>query len=95
MTAAAARQPGLPLTLRLGMERARVELLQFYRTPELVVFTFLLPVLFVVIFSTVFSGRHRWTARPAGRVFAVFRGRDAGRRNCLNHVHQPGDDDLR
>lgn len=56
MTAAAARQPGLPLTLRLGMERARVELLQFYRTPELVVFTFLLPVLFVVIFSTVFSG---------------------------------------
>ena len=50
------RSVGVMLTLRLSMLRARVELLQFYRTPELVFFTFLLPVLFVVIFSTVFSG---------------------------------------
>ena len=46
---------GLGLTLRLGMGRANLELRQFYRSPELVFFTFLLPVLFVVIFSTVFS----------------------------------------
>ena len=54
--ARAARSEGnLGLTLRLGMGRAGLELRQFYRSPELVFFTFLLPVLFVVIFSTVFS----------------------------------------
>lgn len=51
-----ARRNTVALTLRLGMGRAKMELRQFYRTPELVFFTFLLPVLFVVIFSTVFSG---------------------------------------
>lgn len=41
---------------RLSFERTRIELRQFFRSPEQVFFTFLLPVLFVVIFSTVFSG---------------------------------------
>lgn len=41
---------------RLSVERTRIELRQFFRSPEQVFFTFLLPVLFVVIFSTVFSG---------------------------------------
>lgn len=42
--------------LRLTWERTRIELKQFFRTPEQVFFTFLLPVLFVLIFSTIFSG---------------------------------------
>ena len=54
-TRASRSEGSLGLTLRLGMGRAGLELRQFYRSPELVFFTFLLPVLFVVIFSTVFS----------------------------------------
>ena len=42
--------------IRLSIERTRIELKTFFRTPEQVFFTFLLPVLFVVIFSTIFSG---------------------------------------
>jgi ABC-2 type transport system permease protein len=42
--------------LRLSVARTRIELKTFFRTPEQVFFTFLLPVLFVVIFSTIFSG---------------------------------------
>lgn len=49
--------------IRLSIARTGMELRAFYRTPELVFFTFLLPVLFVVIFSTVFSGVIRG---PAG-----------------------------
>lgn len=41
---------------RLSLARTAVELKTFFRTPEQVFFTFLLPVLFVVIFSTIFSG---------------------------------------
>ncbi|MCZ2111669.1 MAG: ABC transporter permease [Dehalococcoidia bacterium] len=55
--AAAKRTPGGPgRTIRLGYLRTIAELRTFFRTPELAFFTFLLPVLFVVIFSTVFSG---------------------------------------
>lgn len=50
-------RPNAPDRLvRLALERTRIELRQFFRTPEQVFFTFLLPVLFVVIFSTIFSG---------------------------------------
>ena len=47
---------GVRRTAHLGWLRVLAELRVFFRTPELVFFTFLLPVLFVVIFSTVFSG---------------------------------------
>lgn len=54
---AAEFRPNAPGRLaRLALERTRIELRQFFRTPEQVFFTFLLPVLFVVIFSTIFSG---------------------------------------
>lgn len=50
-------QPNAPgRHVRLALERTRIELLTFFRTPEQVFFTFLLPVLFVLIFSTIFSG---------------------------------------
>lgn len=60
MTAAATTRPFRPNApgrlARLSFERTRIELKTFFRTPEQVFFTFLLPVLFVVIFSTIFSG---------------------------------------
>lgn len=50
-------QPNAPgRHAHLALERTRIELLTFFRTPEQVFFTFLLPVLFVLIFSTIFSG---------------------------------------
>ncbi|MBK6563245.1 ABC transporter permease [Candidatus Amarobacter glycogenicus] len=50
-------RPNAPGRLvRLSFERTRFELQTFFRTPEQVFFTFLLPVLFVLIFSTIFSG---------------------------------------
>lgn len=53
---AAIRLPGGPRRLaRLSAGRAVVELKQFTRIPEQVFFTFLLPVLFLVIFATVFD----------------------------------------
>lgn len=56
-TPAPAFRPNAPGRLvRLSLERTRIELKTFFRTPEQVFFTFLLPVLFVVIFSTIFSG---------------------------------------
>ena len=45
----------LPGVLRLSWARAVVELRQFFRLPDAVFFSFLLPVLFVVIFSSVFD----------------------------------------
>jgi ABC-2 type transport system permease protein len=47
----------LPSLARLGWGRTVVELKQFWRNPAQVFFTFLLPVLFLVIFSSVFGNQ--------------------------------------
>lgn len=50
-------RPNAPSRLaRLGASRVAIELASFFRSFNQVFFTFLLPVLFVVVFSTVFSG---------------------------------------
>jgi ABC-2 type transport system permease protein len=46
------RMPGL---LRLGWGRIVIELKQFWRNPTRLLFTFMLPVLFLVIFSAIFG----------------------------------------
>lgn len=57
MSVASPFDPGSPgRFVRLSIARTRIEIKTFFRTPEQVFFTFLLPVLFVVIFSTIFSG---------------------------------------
>src|SRR3954465_6043597 len=48
-----ARRPGL---LRLGLSRGGLELKQFLRSRESVVFTLLFPVIILVIFGAVFRG---------------------------------------
>jgi ABC-2 type transport system permease protein len=40
----------------LSLLRTWIELVTFFRTPDQVVFTFLLPAMFTVIFATVFTG---------------------------------------
>lgn len=54
--AGADETPPMPGLLHYCRARARVELRQFFRTGDAVFFSFLLPVLFVFIFATVFSG---------------------------------------
>jgi ABC-2 type transport system permease protein len=44
-------------TVRLGVSRARIELLQFFRDRESAVFNFALPMILLVIFGSVFGGQ--------------------------------------
>lgn len=45
----------LPTTLHLGLARTRVELKQYFRAKDSMVFTFLFPVIMLMIFATVFA----------------------------------------
>ena len=47
--------PQLPSVFKLGLMRARIEILSFFRLKQQLVFTFLLPVLLLVIFGSAFS----------------------------------------
>ena len=47
--------PPMPGIMRLSWSRAAIELKQFFRQSDAVFFSFLLPVLLVLIFSTVFG----------------------------------------
>lgn len=53
--ATATRPPALPRLHELCWSRTVVELKQFFRLSDAVFFSFLLPILFVVIFSSVFN----------------------------------------
>jgi ABC-2 type transport system permease protein len=50
-----ATTPALPGTLRLGVARTRLELTQYFRERDAVVFIFLYPVIMLAIFATVFG----------------------------------------
>lgn len=52
----AARRGALPTAGRLGLARTRVELLQFFRERDAVIFIFAYPIIMMAIFSTVFTG---------------------------------------
>src|SRR5450759_116542 len=43
------------MSSRLGVARTRVDLKQFFRSKDSMIFTFLFPVLMLMIFATVFS----------------------------------------
>jgi ABC-2 type transport system permease protein len=53
VSTAAARAPRLP---RLALSRAEIELTAFFRDSQAALFTFLLPVMLLVVFSAVFTG---------------------------------------
>src|SRR4051794_14957545 len=46
----------LPSPVKVGLSRTRLEVKQFFREREQVLFTFLFPIIFLGIFSAVFSG---------------------------------------
>lgn len=57
-SAAAARReslPALPSPLSVGLRRGRLEVKQFFRTKDAVVFTFSFPVILLVVFGSVFT----------------------------------------
>lgn len=46
----------LPGTLRVGLVRARFEIRTFFRNKEAVLFTFLFPLMLLMLFGSIFSG---------------------------------------
>ncbi|WP_406046700.1 ABC transporter permease [Kribbella sp. NBC_00889] len=46
----------LPSPLKIGVSRTRLEVREFFREREQLIFTFLFPIIFLGIFSAVFSG---------------------------------------
>ena len=51
-----AQRPHTPSLARISLARARIEVLQFFRAKDSVVFTFALPIVFLMLFSTLFPG---------------------------------------
>ena len=50
------RTPHLPSASRLGLARTRIEITQFFRARDAVIFIFAYPVIMLAIFATVFGG---------------------------------------
>jgi ABC-2 type transport system permease protein len=59
-----------PNVLMLGLERTRIELQQFFRNPQQVVFTFSLPLLLMMLFAAIFDFK---IDGPPGRGSLPFR----------------------
>ena len=55
-TADEAGESRLPSALRLGFSRAGIELRQYFRQRDAVVFTFAYPVIMMLIFGSIFKG---------------------------------------
>jgi len=70
MTTAVAH-PRLPSVLRLGVSRARLELTQYFRQRDAVVFTFGYPLIMLVIFGSIFSGDVQDTNVPYVQYFTA------------------------
>jgi ABC-2 type transport system permease protein len=56
LTTAGGSRARMPSPLRLGLARAGIELRQFFRERDSVVFTFAFPIIMLLIFGSVFSG---------------------------------------
>lgn len=63
--------PPLPSALRLGLSRARLELTQYFRQRDAVVFTFGYPLIMLVIFGSIFSGNLQDTNIPYAQYFTA------------------------
>jgi ABC-2 type transport system permease protein len=57
-TSASTPTTPLPSVLSLGWARARLETRMFFRAKQQVMFTFMLPILLLVIFGSVFKNQH-------------------------------------
>ncbi len=61
----------LPSTLRLGLARGGIELRQFFRERDSVVFTFGLPVFMLLLLATIFTDTFPGTDVTASKVFTA------------------------
>ncbi|SDK37492.1 ABC-2 type transport system permease protein [Nonomuraea maritima] len=69
--AATAPPMRLPSTLRVGLSRARLETLLFFRERTAVVFTFAFPIILLVIFGSIFDGVFEGTGISFSQVYAA------------------------
>ncbi|WP_020670022.1 ABC transporter permease [Amycolatopsis nigrescens] len=67
-TAAVAALPG---TLALGLARGRIELTEFFRHREQVIFTFALPTFLMVLLGSMFKDSYQGTGVTASQVLAA------------------------
>ena len=63
--------PRLPSALSLGVRRARLELLQYFRQRDAVVFTFGYPLIMLLIFGSIFRGNLQGTDIPYDQYFTA------------------------
>ncbi len=61
----------LPSALELGMSRAGIELRQYFRQRDAVVFTFAYPVIMMLIFGSIFKGNVQNTSVPYSQYFTA------------------------
>ncbi len=61
----------LPGVLRVGLARGGIELKQFFRQKEQVVFTFTFPALILILLGSIFTDTYEGTGVTAGQVFAA------------------------
>jgi ABC-2 type transport system permease protein len=64
-------QTALPGLLRVGLARGGIELKQFFRQKEQVVFTFTFPALILILLGSIFDDTFEGTGTTAGQVFAA------------------------
>lgn len=60
----------LPSTARIGLSRGRVELREFFRTKEMVIFTFSLPALLLLLLGSIEHGQYTGQLLTAGMIGA-------------------------
>lgn len=75
MTALSSQAPAtvhrLPSPASIGLRRGQLELRQFFREKDAVVFTFLFPVMLLVLFGSIFGGEVEGTGVDFRQVFAA------------------------
>ncbi len=59
----------LPSPLKVGVSRTRLEVKQFFREKEQVIFTFLFPIMMLAIFSAVFGGEDHFDGRLSAATY--------------------------
>ena len=64
-------QTALPGVLRVGLSRGVIELKQFFRLKEQVIFTFTFPALILILLGGIFNGDFEGTGVNSGQVFTA------------------------
>jgi len=71
MTRTLDRTAALPSLLTVGLARGGIELKQFFRNKEQVIFTFTFPAVILILLGSIFNGDYEGTGITAGQVFAA------------------------